>query len=161
MSETEKPFTVSDRRHFTPDGRVRDEAEAPAEPVEAPADSEAPRTEEKAASPEPEAQPEAGPTPPPEGGQEPGGPAGPVDFTQFLLSLGAQASMLLTGQGLPEGAEADPQAALDAARSYISILEMLQEKTRGNRTDDEERVLEGLLYELRMAYVEMSRAGGS
>ena len=82
-----------------------------------------------------------------------------MDLAQFLLSLGAQAGMLLSGQALPEGA--DPSEALGGARSIISILEMLESKTEGNRTAEETRVLEGLLYELRMAYVERSRGGAS
>jgi hypothetical protein len=67
--------------------------------------------------------------------------------------------MLLTGQGLPEGTDASE--ALAGARSMISILEMLELKTEGNRTEEETQVLQGLLYELRMAYVEKSRGGGS
>jgi hypothetical protein len=38
---------------------------------------------------------------------------------------------------------------------------MLRDKTEGHRTPREDEVIEGLLYELRMAYVEKSRAGGS
>jgi hypothetical protein len=67
--------------------------------------------------------------------------------------------MLLSGQGLPE--DADPREAVDGARSIISILEMLRDKTDGRRTKQEDEVIEGLLFELRMAYVEKSRAGGS
>ena len=86
-------------------------------------------------------------------------PGRPADFAQFLLTLGAQAGMLLSGEGLPEGA--DPASALDGARSVIAILEMLKAKTEGRRTDDEERLLEELLFQLRMAYVEKTRAGGA
>ncbi len=63
--------------------------------------------------------------------------------------------MLLAGQGLPEGA--DPAEALGGARSIISILEMLQTKSEGNRTPEEAQILDGLLFELRMAYVEKTR----
>jgi hypothetical protein len=162
MSETEKPFSVNDRRHFTPDGRVREETEPetppasdepsdPATPVSPPVEPEvaeaeaAPRIDERSESPPP--------------GSEPPSEFDPVDFSQFIFSLGAQAGMLLAGQGLPEGA--DPKEALDGARSIISIVEMLRDKTDGRRTPREDEVIEGLLYELRMAYVERSRAGGS
>ena len=57
--------------------------------------------------------------------------------------------------------DAPPRAVLDGARSLISILEMLRDKTEGRRTAEEEKVLEGLLFELRMAYVEKTREGGS
>jgi hypothetical protein len=137
MTEERKSFTVNDRRHFTADGDTRE--------------------------PEPEAAPATSETEPPENetrsatsAARPPGPAGPADFSQFLLSLGAQAGFLLTPQEGVERAE-----ALDGARSIISILEMLKDKTEGRRTDDEERVLEGLLYELRMAYVAAAREGGT
>ena len=163
MSESEKSFTVRDRRHFTPDGQVREETEeaispassepqpAPAPPVE---DPPIPGGASELGAP---ASPVA--SPPDQGSASPDGyQAGPADFSQFLLSLGVQASALLTGEGLPD--DADPQAVLDGARSLISILEMLRDKTEGRRTAQEEKVLEGLLFELRMAYVEKSRAGG-
>ncbi len=67
--------------------------------------------------------------------------------------------MLLSGEGLPEGT--DPKGALEAARSVISILDMLKEKTEGRRTSAEETLLDELLFQLRMAYVEKTRAGGA
>jgi hypothetical protein len=164
MSETEKPFTVSDRRHFTADGRPREETEPeasdapPGETASPPPRESATPPPRESATPPPREQPPAELREPPPRGE---GDAGvdPADFSQFLLSLGAQASILLTGQGLPEGA--DPEEALDGARSIISILEMLRDKTDGRRTKQEDEVIEGLLFELRMAYVEKSRAGGS
>ena len=156
MSETEKPFTVSDRRHFTADGRPREETESEASEAP-PGETVSPPPPERA-TPPPGGQPPAELREPPPRGDR-GAGVGPADFSQFLLSLGAQASMLLTGQGLPEGA--DPEEALDGARSIISILEMLRDKTDGRRTKQEDEVIEGLLFELRMAYVETSRAGGS
>jgi hypothetical protein len=177
MSESEKPFTVKDRRHFTPDGEVR---EVPEEPESGtPADPAPPSPNDSGAadppaSPDPQVDTPAEPAPEPVGpetpetsgtsgtaeqGPPPGAPGGPVDLGQFLFSLGAQASMFLTGQGLPEGADA--AEGLAGARSIISIIEMLEAKTEGNRTAEENQVLEGLLYELRMAYLERSRGGGS
>jgi hypothetical protein len=162
MSETDKPFSVSDRRHFTPDGRVREETEPetppasdePSRPAPSPPTTGEPEATETASPPRVEDRPAS---PPP--GSEPLSGSSPVDFSQFLFSLGAQAGMLLAGQGLPEGA--DPKEALEGARSIIAILEMLRDKTDGQRTPREDEVIEGLLYELRMAYVEKSRAGES
>jgi len=176
MSESEKPFTIKDRRHFTPDGDVREgpeAAESEAAEPEASSGSPSPSGDEPgpvdpSPAPDPPESPPADEAPRDAGtdtdtgeGFEPaaGAPGGPVDLGQFLFSLGAQASMLLTGQGLPEGA--DPTEALAGARSIISIIEMLEKKTEGNRTPEESQVLEGLLYELRMAYLERSRGGGS
>lgn len=133
MSETEKSFTVSDRRHFTPEGRPRDPegggTDRPAEGAQAPGERVAPRAPRR---------------------------AGPARLTDLLLSLAAQTSLLLSGEGSPEGAS--PVEALEAAGSVISVLEMLKEKTEGRRTADEDALLDDLLYQLRMAWVEKSRA---
>jgi hypothetical protein len=134
MSQSEKPFNVSDRRHFTTDGRPRDDAEE---------------------SPVPEAQSGSAPQP----ASPPRSPGAAADFSQFLLSLASQAGMLLSGEGLPEGT--DPAGALEGARSIIAILDMLKEKTEGRRTAPEETLLDELLFQLRMAYVEKTRAGGA
>ena len=140
MSETEKPFTVSDRRHFAPDGRPREEAEAAPEP-QSPPDPGAP----------PEAPRRAPPSRP--------GPTPAADFSQFLVSLGAQAGLLLTGEGRPEGM--GTAEALDGAQSIIAILEMLKEKTGGRRTSAEDALLDDLLFQLRMAFVEAARGVGA
>jgi hypothetical protein len=79
----------------------------------------------------------------------------PADFPSFVMSLGTQAGMLLEGG---EGHEPD----LKGAQWLISILEMLQDKTEGRRTAEETDVLESILYQLRMGYLERMRgAGGS
>jgi hypothetical protein len=134
MSESDKSFTVSDRRHFTPDGRPRDE-----------------NGEEAAgALPREEATPAVGPKE---------APAGPADFSEFLLGLAAQVGMLLSEP--PAAPGVPPGKALEAARSIISILDMLKDKTEGRRTPAEEALLADLLYQLRMAYVAKTRAGGA
>jgi hypothetical protein len=158
MSETEKPFTVSDRRHFTADGRPREEKTEPEAPDLSQGESAPAPPDEGAAPPPGERRPAESAGPHTEEGAERPAP-GPADFSQFLLSLGAQASVLLSGHGLPE--DADPNESLDGVRSIISILEMLRDKTDGRRTKREDEVIEGLLFELRMAYVEKTRAGGS
>ncbi|HSD30230.1 MAG TPA: DUF1844 domain-containing protein [Vicinamibacteria bacterium] len=143
MSQSEKPFTVSDRRHFTPEGRPRDETEA-AGPTEAPPAKAPPAT------PRPEEPADTSP---------PRAPGGPADFPQFLVGLAAQAGALLSGEGLPEGV--DRAEALEGARSVIAIVEMLKDKTAGNLSGAESALLDDLLYQLRMAYVEKTRTGGA
>jgi len=78
----------------------------------------------------------------------------PASFTAFVLSLGAQAGMLLNGidGGAPD---------LSGARWLISILEMLRDKTEGRRSADETDALDSVLYELRMGFVQRTRAGGA
>jgi uncharacterized protein DUF1844 len=144
MSDEKKPFTVSDRRHFTAEGHTRDETagqeDAPAPPAKAPPPSEDRESRRQSAAP-----PEGGPPP-------------TLDFAGLLLSLGAQASLLL---GLAGEDEADEPPDLEGAQAIITLLEVLREKTEGRRTEDEERILQGILYELRMAYVSRARVGGA
>jgi hypothetical protein len=152
MSESEeKPFTVNDRRKFTPEGQAREQNDAAAPQPERAAPPAAPAAGASGPVDEASAARAAGE------GRRGLPPAGPVDFSQFLLSLGAQAGALLSGAGAEEGI--DPQDALAHAQSIISILEMLEDKTRGRRTPDEDRLLEELLFQLRMAYVQKRRAG--
>lgn len=60
-------------------------------------------------------------------------------------------------QNLGEGPEAQ-SVNLELARHTIDILGMLQEKTKGNLTEEEERLLSGMLYELRLKFVEKSKS---
>jgi hypothetical protein len=145
MSDDKKPFTVNDRRHFTVDGETRDEDSSREEPEaqSAPAATADPvRPGPAAPDPDLHTARDAGPRP-------------GLDFAGLILSLGAQASLLL---GLAEDHEDAPPPDLEGAKAIISLLEVLREKTEGRRTEDEERVLEGILYELRMAYVSRTRA---
>ncbi len=81
-------------------------------------------------------------------------PAVPATFEFLVLSFKMQAEMHL---GLVHfGAEEDrPKAEPQAARHMIDMLAMLQEKTRGNLTLDEQRLLENSLTELRFRYVQV------
>lgn len=90
---------------------------------------------------------------PPQGPQGPHPPPGTpgVDLRLFLSSLSMQALVAL-GE-LPNPGTNQPDEDLDQARYVIDVLGVLQEKTKGNLTKDEESFLESLLYELRMKYV--------
>src|SRR5712691_2938163 len=167
MSEEKKPFSVSDRRHFTSEGEVRkpEEGEPAGAPPPAPAAKDASARDVPPAGPHPGAPPAAeatrgaeatpssvtGAERSPEGEER--GPRLPSDFLGLLVSLGAQASMLLMGG--PEGELPD----LESAQALIDLLASLKEKTEGRRTPQEDQLLDGLLYELRMAYVQATRAG--
>jgi hypothetical protein len=98
--------------------------------------------------------------PAPEPGREARRPARralpPVDFSTFVLSLGTSAMHHLGLLPDPEtGRHAEPD--LDLARQTIDTLELLQAKTRGNLTAEEEQLLQHLLTDLRMRWVEASR----
>ena len=77
----------------------------------------------------------------------------PVDLPSFVISLGTSALFHL-------GMVPDPQTGqpgeknLELARHTIDTIELLQEKTQGNLTDDETALFQNLLTELRMRFVE-------
>ena len=86
-------------------------------------------------------------------------PADPaLSFTGFVLSLASTAAIHFGDLPDPEsGARAEPN--LDGAAQMIEILALLEQKTRGNLTAEERQILEQVLYELRMRFVDASRGG--
>jgi hypothetical protein len=77
----------------------------------------------------------------------------PITFGTFVLSLSASALVLLGEGPSPEdGKPAPPHPPL--AQQTIAIREMLYEQTRGNLDDDETHLLEAILHDLRMRYVQ-------
>lgn len=81
-----------------------------------------------------------------------------ADFNLFLSSLSMQAMVALGEVAHP--ATGVPQEDLEQARYIIDVLGILQEKTQGNLTQEESGLLEGLLYELRMKFVEKTQGPG-
>jgi hypothetical protein len=74
-----------------------------------------------------------------------------IDFATFILSINSSALVQL---GLIEDPVSGEKAKnLALAKQTIDLIAMLEEKTRGNLTGDEENILKGILYELRMLYV--------
>ncbi len=73
-----------------------------------------------------------------------------ASFTSLLLMLSSSALMALGEAPDPSG---DKRQDLDQARWVIDLLDLLKEKTRGNLTAEEEGLLDGLLYDLRMRYL--------
>lgn len=96
----------------------------------------------------------------PDAASEPAGPPPGVDFSSLCLSLASSALYHLGVAVLPESEEGIPQIDLPVARQTIDTLEMLELKTKGNLDADEARLLESMLYELRMHYVEAIKAAG-
>ena len=84
-----------------------------------------------------------------------GGEAGPdlptLDFSTFVLSIIGSAYVHLGDAPNPEG---QPERNQQLARQDIDLLGLLQEKTRGNLTAAEAKLVESLLYDLRMRYVQ-------
>jgi hypothetical protein len=81
-----------------------------------------------------------------------------ITFLDFIVSLARTAAIHFgdvedpqTGQALPPN--------LPAAAQMIEVIAMLQERTKGNLTEPEDQILEDLLYELRMRYVQVQDGG--
>ena len=85
-------------------------------------------------------------------GTVPGQPA----FADLVNMLAMQAAIALGGFQGPGGERIPPNPA--AAKHHIDLLDVLDQKTAGNLADDEKRVLDTVLYELRMQYVQMAGA---
>ena len=80
----------------------------------------------------------------------------PVDFHTFVLSLGTSALMHLGEIEHPDTGK--PEKNLPLAKQAIDVLAMLRDKTKGNVTPPEETLLDNLLYDLRMRFVDASKA---
>jgi len=78
-----------------------------------------------------------------------------IDFTTFVLSLASSAQIHLGV--LPNPVTKKSESNLEAAKQTIDIIGIIKDKTKGNLTNDEERLLEYVLYDLRMKYVEMNK----
>ena len=77
-----------------------------------------------------------------------------VNFSALIFSLGTQALMQLGEMEDPVSKKKEQN--LPQAKQTIDILEILQEKTKGNLTTEEESLLNNLLYDLRMRFVSLS-----
>ena len=87
-----------------------------------------------------------------EGGASPKSYALPkIDFATFILSINSTALLQLGLLEDPASGQKTKNLAL--AKQTIDLIAMLEEKTRGNLTSDEENILKNILYELRMLYV--------
>ena len=95
----------------------------------------------------------------PESPPETSGDLPAIDFSTFVLSLGTSALYHLGVLPHPEGAGSPPEPNLPLARQTIDTLEMLEAKTRGNLDAEEAKLVENLLYELRMRFVEAGSSG--
>jgi hypothetical protein len=149
-------FSVVDKRRFTPAGELRPDAEpSPPQPSQSQPAAETP--------PAPAPQPKASPPPESEHARETrqayerqarNAPGQRIDFETVVLSISTSAMYQLglvqdqAGRTLP----ADP----DAARHTIDMLGVLQEKTQGNLSFQEQQLLDQVLYELRMAYLQVT-----
>lgn len=133
----EKGFKVVDRRSFDTEGEER-EASAQTEPMSEPAQPREPSEAEGDLDYD-----------------ENGDPGPEIDFVTFVLSLYHSAECHLGLSLNPETKTCDENLPL--AKETIDILGMLQDKTQGNLTGEEERILSEVLFNLRMSFVKVRR----
>jgi len=164
----QESFTVTDRRLFTPDGEVRketsqEEISSTTKPEPVPQASE--KAKEREMPPAPSAAEQQ------KQADEYRKSARDLDtrvelsghsakelemtFERFVASLYMTAMLQL---GLMHEQGAEPRVDLIGARQTVDTLSMLSEKTKSNLTSTEENLLQNCLYELRMAYVEVTNA---
>lgn len=78
-----------------------------------------------------------------------------IDFSTFILSLTSSAFYHLGD--MPDPTTGKTEENLPAVQQTIDMLSMLKQKTTGNLTEDEAKLLEQLIYELQMKYVEKTK----
>lgn len=83
------------------------------------------------------------------------GPIPPATLEMLLTTMYTQTMMSLGAMANPSSGEVNKD--LPMAKHFIDTIEMLQEKTKGNTSDEENKMFEELLHVLRMAYVESSK----
>ncbi len=81
-----------------------------------------------------------------------------IDFYTFVLSLGSSGFVHLGDAPHPESQKVEANLVL--AKQTIEILAMLQQKTKGNLTPEEDRFLQNLLSDLRLRYVARTTGAG-
>jgi|ERR1700723_254218 len=180
MPDQNKPFVVTDRRKFTMDGELRPDADPSPEreerPTAPPSQVAAPAAAPGASPQATAAEPEMPPPPTAEENDQakrayemtadrldtairsanPGMDHPPaMSFEQLVQSIYMTAMMQL-GAAAHEGQQ--PQVDILGARQSIDMLGVLAEKTKGNLTAEETRLLDSALFELRLAFLEITQA---
>lgn len=174
MEEKKSTFVVSDKRKFTPEGELRPGTQTEEQPPQKPPAPPATASAKTGVAPPP-AEGRTVPPPPSTAEQQAQSDAyrdsgkkferaafrgrTPQDyemnFERLVASLYMTAMMQL---GLIHEEGQQPAADLLGAKQTIDTIGVLQEKTKGNLTDQEQHLLQNCLYELRMGFVELTNA---
>ena len=144
MSEEKKDFEVKDRRIFSEDGELKEPTEQAAPDSSAPEDGRATAAAGEDGKPDTSEASKAEET-------DEAPPMPEINFATFVVSLNASALLHLGAIEDPNTGQTDKN--LPMAKQTIDILSMLEEKTTGNLTKDEENLLKNILYDLRIIYV--------
>ncbi len=131
--QEEQGFRVTDKRSFREDG----EAKQSAAPEASEKAGEIPKSEPASKEEQTREQEET--------------PRPPIDFPSYILSYYTQ-GLVLMGE-VPNPYTNKKEEDVEAARHTIDILSMLEQKTKGNLTSEEQQLLETVLYELRIKFM--------
>jgi Domain of unknown function (DUF1844) len=147
--EKERGFKVQDRRRFSAEGEAKPGTEDTTankfdQPELKPGPASEPNASATAASAaSPKSSPDAG-----------SGPVLEINFATFLVGLSSEALAAL-GE-IPDPSSHERRRDLASAQQLIDVIGMLQEKTRGNLDSHEQNLIEAILFDLRMKYVELA-----
>lgn len=139
----EKSFTFVDKRHRSSEEDQSDDSTQPEHGMEA--------------KPEEPTQPESASSD--ESDKNKGASAPSIDFTTFILSLSSSAAYHMGG--FQDSVSGKTSINLDLAKQTIDIVAILEEKTKGNLSEDESKLISGVLYDLRMKFIEVSKGAVS
>ena len=181
--ENSKGFKIQDRRRFSAEGELKPEFSGADEPAAAKPEAPRPGGPPHGAGAHASAQQQSAPahqeaTSQPQHAaaahgyaaarsaaagseaypSEAGAEMGEISFGAFLMSLSTEALVHLGEMADPSSGQAQRDLAM--AQQLIDILGMLREKTRGNLDHDEQALLDAILFDLRMKYVEIARRNG-
>ncbi len=162
MNDEQTNFKVTDRRLFNADGSPREvppeakpESKAASAPDTAGTSNAGTETRSDYVGPAP---PQASEHAAPESAEpeedELSDADNPAGFVNFIMSIASNAASSLGMMEHPVTHKREVD--LELAKHWIDILGMLQQKTRGNLAAQEEKILEGLLADLRMQYVSLT-----
>ena len=156
-NDEEVHYKVADKRKFNSDGSLREGVTLEPEKVkpEPEAEQNAPEPQEEAPEVEDNVKAEAPTENESDDGEIPGA-QDPASFVNFLSTLATNAAAALGA--VPHPATGQRSLDLETAKYWLDILGMLKDKTTGNLHPQESRLLEGLLADLRLQYVQLVRA---
>jgi hypothetical protein len=140
--EKERGFKVQDRRRFSAEGEAKAGTEDTASKFDQP-ELKPGSAAKPAAFESPKSSPDAG-----------SGPVLEINFATFLVGLSSEALAAL-GE-IPDPSSHERRHDLGSAQQLIDVIGMLQEKTRGNLDSHEQNLIEAILFDLRMKYVELA-----
>ncbi len=165
MNDEQTNFKVTDRRSFNSDGSPREVPENEKPEPKPTAKAEQPiivgaGSEAQSAGSQPkkdDAATSAGPEPAEDEDAELPGADDPASFVNFIMSIASNAASSLGMMEHPVTHQREVD--LELSKHWINVLGMIQQKTRGNLTPQEEKILEGFLADLRMQFVSLANSG--